>query len=112
MRAAELLLQHVGLHLVVGVPRQRRHELEAARPLEAGEPLAGEGAQGVAVDRRPVAPHHDGRHLLAPARVRRADDGDVGHVGMHAAAPPRPRAGDTFSPPVMMRSFTRPVMKK
>ena len=84
LRPPSCCLQQVGLHLVVGVPRQRRDELDAARPLEAREPRAGERAERVAVERGAVAPHDDRRHLLAPARVRRADDRDVGDVGVRA----------------------------
>jgi len=78
-----LLLQHASEDLARRVPRDRRHEDDLVRDLEAREPRAHEGLDLLLREARALAPHDVGaRDLCAGARRAGAHDGGVDDVAV------------------------------
>ena len=97
-----------GRDLARRVARQLVDDVDAARPLVAGQ-LARGGRRSVdsGVRGRRVDDDHGGDRL-APALVGHAEHGDVGDLGVGRSTCST-SAGYTFSPPLMIMSFSRPV---
>ena len=62
--------------------RERRDHVDTSRTLERSQSLPHKTDHIVLVYLDPGPRHHDRFYGLAPARVRNADNGDLGQLGM------------------------------
>ena len=109
---AQLLREADALQLAGGALRDLGEEHDLARHLEVGEAAGGEVAQ-LALGSPPALAQHDrGGDLLAELVVRHGEGDAPGRPPDGPSAPRRPRAGEIFSPPRLMISLSRPVMRE